>query len=82
MLTEAGRAALREWIARPTPFPRIQSEAMVKLTAGDFADDATLLRACAACGRSSTKSRSDSRNRSASRPRSLTESGTSSTARR
>ena len=43
MLTEAGRAALREWIARPTPFPRIQSEAMVKLTAGDFADDATLL---------------------------------------
>lgn len=42
-LTEVGRAALREWIARPTPFPRIQSEAMVRLTAGDFADDATLL---------------------------------------
>jgi DNA-binding PadR family transcriptional regulator len=42
-LTDAGRAALREWMGRPTPFPRIQSEAMIRLTAGDFADDATLL---------------------------------------
>jgi PadR family transcriptional regulator, regulatory protein AphA len=43
MLTAAGRAALREWLARPTQFPRIQSEAMVRLTAGDLVDDAALL---------------------------------------
>jgi PadR family transcriptional regulator AphA len=42
-LTKIGREALAEWIARPTPFPRIQNEANVRLLAGNLADDAELL---------------------------------------
>lgn len=43
-LTERGREALREWAREPCPFPRIQSEAIVRLVAGDIvADDAALL---------------------------------------
>ena len=41
-LTPAGDAALREWVARPTPFPRIQSEPAVRLMAGDFGDPTAL----------------------------------------
>ncbi len=43
-LTERGREALRSWAREPTPFPRIQSEAIIRLLAGDIvADDAALL---------------------------------------
>ncbi len=42
-LTPAGEDALASWIAEPTPFPRMQSEAPVRLLAGDLApDDAAL----------------------------------------
>jgi DNA-binding PadR family transcriptional regulator len=41
-LTAAGEAALREWLALPTPYPRIQNEAHVRLLAGALADDADL----------------------------------------
>lgn len=33
-LTALGREALAEWVAEPTPFPRIQSEAVVRLLGG------------------------------------------------
>jgi len=42
-LTERGREALREWIARPAPFPRIQHEPAVRLLAGDLVGDAAVL---------------------------------------
>jgi DNA-binding PadR family transcriptional regulator len=42
-LTERGKRALREWVAQPTPFPRIQSEAPVRLVAGYLVPDAQLL---------------------------------------
>jgi len=43
-LTEKGREALREWAREPTPFPRVQSEAIVRLLSGDIVeDDAALL---------------------------------------
>jgi DNA-binding PadR family transcriptional regulator len=38
-LTDAGRAALRDWVATPAAFPRIQSEPVIRLLAGEFADD-------------------------------------------
>jgi DNA-binding PadR family transcriptional regulator len=38
-LTEKGLAALREWLARPSSFPRIQSEAVARVLASDLADD-------------------------------------------
>ena len=41
-LTEAGEAALREWLAAPTPYPRIQNEAHVRLLAGGLVGDAEL----------------------------------------
>jgi PadR family transcriptional regulator, regulatory protein AphA len=41
-LTDKGRQALREWLARPAAMPRIQHEGMVKLLAADFSDDATI----------------------------------------
>lgn len=41
-LTPAGEEALRGWVARSTPFARIQDEAPVRLLAGDFADDEVL----------------------------------------
>ncbi len=44
-LSDRGRDALRAWAAEPTPFPRIQSEATVRLLAADIvADDAALAR--------------------------------------
>jgi DNA-binding PadR family transcriptional regulator len=42
-LTIAGRAALREWIATPAGFPRVYHDAVVRLLAGDLADDETVL---------------------------------------
>jgi hypothetical protein len=43
MLTDLGREALRAWAREPTPFPRVQSEAVVRLVAADIlADDAAL----------------------------------------
>jgi PadR family transcriptional regulator AphA len=37
-LTDAGRAALREWLAEPSAFTRIQSEPVVRLLGAEFAD--------------------------------------------
>lgn len=42
-LTERGRESLREWVGHPTPFPRIQNEAPVRLTAGYLVSDEQLL---------------------------------------
>jgi DNA-binding PadR family transcriptional regulator len=42
-LTGAGRAALREWLATPAPFPRIQSEPIVRVLASEYADRADVL---------------------------------------
>jgi PadR family transcriptional regulator AphA len=43
-LTARGREALREWAREPTSFPRVQSEAIVRVLSGDIAeDDAALL---------------------------------------
>src|SRR3990172_5144120 len=48
-LTDQGREALRAWVAVPTPFPRIQGEAVVRLVAADIAgDDAELTRSLTA----------------------------------
>ncbi len=41
-LTESGRDALAEWLRRPSTFPRIQHEAVVRVLAGDLVDDAAL----------------------------------------
>jgi DNA-binding PadR family transcriptional regulator len=38
-LTERGLAALREWLASPSSFPRIQSEAAARVLASDLAED-------------------------------------------
>jgi glutathione S-transferase len=42
-LTPRGEEALREWLAQPTGFPRIQSEAIVRVLAAEYTDPATLL---------------------------------------
>lgn len=42
-LTRRGEEALREWIAQPSGFPRIQSEATVRVLAAEFTDPPTLL---------------------------------------
>ena len=42
-LTDAGRDALREWLATPAAFPRIQHEGVIRLLAAEFADDASVL---------------------------------------
>ena len=47
-LTAKGRQALRGWLAEPTAFPRIQSEASVRLLAADLIDDATTVGSLAA----------------------------------
>jgi PadR family transcriptional regulator AphA len=39
MLTDKGLAAMREWLGRPTRFPRIQSEAAIRIQASDLAED-------------------------------------------
>ena len=41
-LTAAGREALTDWLVLPTPYPRIQNEANIRLLAGSFVDDADL----------------------------------------
>src|SRR5919107_3118695 len=38
-LTDAGRAALREWAVTPVGFPRIQNEAIVRVLAADIVGD-------------------------------------------
>ncbi len=42
-LTDKGLAALREWLAQPTRFSRIQSEAAVRIQASDLAEDPTVV---------------------------------------
>lgn len=42
-LTEKGLVALREWLARPTHFPRIQNEAAIRIQASDLADDPSVI---------------------------------------
>ena len=38
-LTQNGHAALDEWLTRPSPFPKIQSEAAIRIQASDLATD-------------------------------------------
>jgi PadR family transcriptional regulator, regulatory protein AphA len=42
-LSERGLAALREWLRRPSSFPRIQSEAALRVLASDLAEDPRLV---------------------------------------
>ncbi len=42
-LTELGREALREWLATPVQFPRIQNEPVVRLLGAEFADPESVL---------------------------------------
>jgi len=42
-LTDKGLHALRDWLARPSRFPRIQSEAAIRIQASDLADDAAVV---------------------------------------
>ena len=42
-LTDAGRAALREWLATPAAFTRMQNEPVLRLLASEYADPATVL---------------------------------------
>jgi len=42
-LTEKGVAALRDWLARPSRFPRIQSEAAIRIQASDLAEDPSVI---------------------------------------
>jgi DNA-binding PadR family transcriptional regulator len=43
-LTDTGRQALREWLAEPTAFTRIQCEPVVRLLGAEYADREALLR--------------------------------------
>ena len=47
-LTEAGRAALREWLAEPSAFTRIQCEPIVRLLGAEYVDPEVLERSLAA----------------------------------
>jgi PadR family transcriptional regulator, regulatory protein AphA len=38
-LTDKGLRALQRWLAEPCPFPRIHSEAAIRIQASDLADD-------------------------------------------
>jgi PadR family transcriptional regulator, regulatory protein AphA len=42
-LTDEGRAAVREWLARPSSLPRIQHEALVRVLAADLGRDEDVL---------------------------------------
>jgi DNA-binding PadR family transcriptional regulator len=42
-LTDAGVEALRRWARLPSPFPRIQHEAVVRVLAGDIVGDDAIL---------------------------------------
>ena len=44
MLTDAGRDALREWLAEPSAFTRIQCEPVVRLLGAEYADREAVLR--------------------------------------
>jgi len=39
LLTRTGRAALQEWLGRPSSLPRFQNEAIVRMLAGDIGGD-------------------------------------------
>lgn len=47
-LTDRGREALREWLATPAPFARIQNEPVVRLLGAEFADRETVLEGLSA----------------------------------
>jgi DNA-binding PadR family transcriptional regulator len=47
-LTDAGRAALREWLAEPSAFTRIQCEPIVRLLGAEYVDPEVLERSLAA----------------------------------
>ena len=42
-LTDKGLHALQDWLARPSRFPRIQSEAAIRIQASDLADDPAIV---------------------------------------
>jgi DNA-binding PadR family transcriptional regulator len=42
-LTQAGLDAIREWVRTPTPLPRMQQEAIVRVIAADLVDHEALL---------------------------------------
>src|SRR5262245_16258660 len=42
-LTDKGIGALQEWLALPSHFPRIQSEAAVRVQASDLAEDPSVI---------------------------------------
>jgi DNA-binding PadR family transcriptional regulator len=46
-ITPAGRRAFGRWLAGPSALPRVESEAMVRLTFSEFASDADAQRAIA-----------------------------------
>jgi DNA-binding PadR family transcriptional regulator len=47
-LTKTGLAALSEWLRQPSPFPRIQHEAVVRVLAADLGGDEDVLESLAA----------------------------------
>jgi DNA-binding PadR family transcriptional regulator len=47
-LTDSGRAALREWLAQPSAFTRIQCEPVVRLLGAEYADPQALIASLAA----------------------------------
>jgi PadR family transcriptional regulator AphA len=48
VLTPAGEEALRAWAGEPSPLPRIQNEAIVRVLAGDLVGDEALRQSLAA----------------------------------
>lgn len=49
-LTDDGRAALREWLARPSSLPRVQHEAIVRVLAADLGSEADVAASLGALG--------------------------------
>lgn len=47
-LTDAGRAAVAEWVRTPTPLPRIQQESVVRLLAADLVEPSAVAEGLAA----------------------------------
>ena len=47
-LTKQGVAALREWLKQPSPFPRIQHEAVVRVLAADLGSDEDVVESLSA----------------------------------
>jgi PadR family transcriptional regulator, regulatory protein AphA len=43
-LTAAGEEAVADWLGEPTPVPRIQNEAIVRLLGSDLGDEAAVVR--------------------------------------